>query len=174
MTDAVEDFDKETPFTIALRIRNAIARCRDPGYAAAFEAVHAKKALDAINADLAQDFVQRPGYMVVNSTWRYAIICPRLYISHVLASRFDWTSAHFGFPGQVRFFHTVLDEPRYVKMFQPNPAQLPDGTWAKRSKDDIEITFYVYKELQEVFKNIFTAQVQALDMSGEIEWVNSA
>ncbi|EKM58578.1 uncharacterized protein PHACADRAFT_253028 [Phanerochaete carnosa HHB-10118-sp] len=70
MTDAAEDFDKETLFTIALRIRNSLIRLREPGYAAASDAASGAKAVEFLNAELAQDFRQRPGHMVVNSNWR--------------------------------------------------------------------------------------------------------
>ncbi|GJE85404.1 hypothetical protein PsYK624_014830 [Phanerochaete sordida] len=154
VTKAAEDFDKETIFSIALRIRESLIQCRDPAYAAAYDAAHEPLAIQAINAELAQDFVQRPGYMVVNSTWR-----------------FDWTSAHFGFPGQTRFYHTILDEPQFLKMFHPNPTRLPDGSWEARPKDDIEIVFYIHKELQVAFMDFFTRQVRNLGMSGDVEWV---
>ncbi|EKM48225.1 uncharacterized protein PHACADRAFT_266493, partial [Phanerochaete carnosa HHB-10118-sp] len=68
--DAAEDLDKETLFTIALRVRKSLIRYREPGYAAAADAAHATRTVEAINAELAQDFIQRPGHMVVNSTWR--------------------------------------------------------------------------------------------------------
>lgn len=157
MTDAADDFEKETLFSIALRVRKALIRARDPAYAAAYDASHETKAIEAINNELAQDFIQRPGYMVVNSTWR-----------------FDWTSPHFGFPDQVRFYHTLLDEPRFVKMFRPNPTRQPDGTWGVRPKDDVEITFYIYKEFRAMFMELFTAQTKALGMSGNVEWVDVA
>lgn len=70
MCDAAENFDKETLFTIALRIRKSLIRLREPGYAAAADAASAVKAVEHVNAELAQDFIQRPGHMVVNSNWR--------------------------------------------------------------------------------------------------------
>ena len=89
----------------------------------------------------------------------------------MLLPRFDWTSAHFGFPGQTRFYHTILDEPRFVKMFQPNPTRLPNGTWQVRPKDDVEIVFYIHKEFRGTFMDLFAAQARHLGMSGEVEWV---
>ncbi|GJE86552.1 hypothetical protein PsYK624_026320 [Phanerochaete sordida] len=148
------DSSEATLLGTALRVRTALARCRDPAYAAAYDAASAPLAVRALNAELAQDFVQRPGRMAVNSTWR-----------------FDWTSAHFGWAGRTRFYHTVLDEPRFVKMFQPNPAPLPDGSWEVRSKDDVEIVFYIQKELRGAFVDLFAAQARELGMSGEVEWV---
>ena len=70
MTDAAEDYEKETPFTIALRVRKSLVRLRDPGYAAAYEAKGAKLARKAMDEGLWQDFIPRPGYMTINSTWR--------------------------------------------------------------------------------------------------------
>ncbi|GJE85403.1 hypothetical protein PsYK624_014820 [Phanerochaete sordida] len=154
VTKAADDFDKETIFSIALRIRQSLVQCRDPAYAAAYDAAQEPLAIQAINAELAQDFIPRPGHMVVNSTWR-----------------FDWTSAHFGFPGQTRFYHTILDEPRFIKMFQPNPTRLPDGTWQVRPKDDVEIVFYIHKESRGTFMDLFAAQAHDLGMSGDVEWV---
>lgn len=171
VTEAAEDIEKETVFSIALRIRKALVQCRDPEYAAAYDAAHEPLAIDAINSEMAQDFIQRPGYMAVNSTWRCAfstVICrPCL----TLERRFDWTSAHFGFPDQTRFCHTVLNEPQYLKMFRPNPTRLPDGTWEVRSKDDVEMIFYLHKELRGTFVDLFTAQARNLGMPGDVEWV---
>ncbi|GJE85414.1 hypothetical protein PsYK624_014930 [Phanerochaete sordida] len=155
MTDAAENHASDTVFSIAQRIRRALLKYRDPAYAAAYDAAHAPLALRAINAELAQDFVQRPGHMLVNSSWR-----------------FDWTSAHFGFPGQTRFYHTVdLDEPQVLKMFAPNPTRLTDGGWYTRSKDDVEMTFFVHKEQKGAFVELFTAQARNLGLTGDIEWV---
>lgn len=72
MTDAADDYSKETPYTIASRIRKALNRIRDPDYAPGYIAAHAKKSADAANAELGQDFIPRPGYMTINSTWRCA------------------------------------------------------------------------------------------------------
>ncbi|GJE85405.1 transferase family-like protein [Phanerochaete sordida] len=154
MTEAAEDFEKETVFSIALRIRKALVQCRDPAYAAAYDAAHEPLAIDAINSEMAQDFIQRPGYMVVNSTWR-----------------FDWTSAHFGFPDQTRFCHTVLNEPRFLKMFRPNPTRRPDGTWDVRPKDDVEMIFYVHKEIRSAVMDLFASEANKLGMTGDVEWV---
>lgn len=84
--------------------------------------------------------------------------------------RFDWTSAHFGYPGQTRFFHTLLDEPRYVKMFQPNPKKLPDGTWTTRP-GDLEMSFYVYKEVKDAFVEIYQTEARSLGVLGDIEFL---
>lgn len=59
-----------------------------------------------------------------------------------------------------------------MKFFQPNPTRQPDGTWSRRPKDDIEITFYVHKELKDAFKEIFTFQARILGMSGDVEWAD--
>ena len=82
---------------------------------------------------------------------------------------FDWTSAHFGYPGKTRFFHTLLDEPRYVKMFQPNPTRLPDGTW-QTHPGDIEIAFYVHREIVPAFVESFSSEAHALGVQGDIEF----
>ncbi|KIP05936.1 hypothetical protein PHLGIDRAFT_19573 [Phlebiopsis gigantea 11061_1 CR5-6] len=70
MTDAAEDYEQETPFTIALRVRKSLVRLRDPGYAAAYVAKGSKLARKAMDSGLFQDFIPRPGYMTINSTWR--------------------------------------------------------------------------------------------------------
>lgn len=70
MTDAADDPYKETPYTIALRVRKALVRLRDPGYAAAYEAKLSRLAREMLDAELAQDFITRSGNMVINSTWR--------------------------------------------------------------------------------------------------------
>ena len=56
-------------------------------------------------------------------------------------------------------------------MFHPNPNRLPDGTWETRPKDDVEIVFYIHKELRGTFVDLFTTQARNLGMSGEVEWV---
>lgn len=70
VTEAARDFSQETLYTIALRVRASLVRTREPGYAAAYEAAQRKLFREAIDSELASDFIQRPGYMVVNSTWR--------------------------------------------------------------------------------------------------------
>jgi hypothetical protein len=173
LTDPAEDYSKETIYTIALRVRKALIKIRDPGYAAAYVAANARKSQEAIDAELAQDFIPRPGYMAVNSTWRCVpfgcrdvVVCQSVPSMH----SFDWTSAHFGYPGQTRFFHTLLDEPRYVKIFQPNPMKLSDGSWRTRT-GDAEISFYLHKVVKDAFVDIFKAETRALEVSGEIEFV---
>ena len=79
MTDPAEDFAQETVATIAQRIRKSLQRARDPAYAAAYDAVHCTRMRRLANAELAQDFLQRPGNMVLNSTWRYVPFTSALY-----------------------------------------------------------------------------------------------
>lgn len=81
---------------------------------------------------------------------------------------FDWTSAHFGYPGRTRFFHTVLDGPRYVKFFEPNPVFQQDGTWKSRC-GDVEITLHVDDYVHTQFKKMLLEELQRLGVSGDIE-----
>jgi hypothetical protein len=176
VTDAAEEYEKETVHTIAKRVRRSLLKARDPSFAAAYGALNAEKALAAINAELAQDFIPRSGNMVVNSSWRYCLLfrCHRNFLTEPLLSpRYDWTSAHFGYPGQTRFFHTLLDEPRYVKIFQPNPTRMPDGTW-ETHPGDAEVTFYLHREVWAAFLEIFKTEARALGVSGEIEILDTA
>ncbi|KAI0685145.1 hypothetical protein BC835DRAFT_547471, partial [Cytidiella melzeri] len=145
-----EDFAIESVATIAARIRKALLRARQPGYVAAFDALREQKLVQITNAELGQDFLTRPGHMIVNSTWK-----------------FDWTSAHFGFPDKTRFFHTLITGPRFVKIFRPNPTLLQDGTWRASSPDDAEITFFIAKESSERFKDLFKQEVQAWGLAKE-------
>lgn len=110
--------------------------------------------------------------MVINSTWRYAnLTSTRRLVSMLISSTsFDWTSAHFGYPGKTRFFHTVLDGPRYVKMFEPNPTRQPDGTWTTR-RGDVEITLHVDEEACARFKELIVQEAHNLGVVGEIEFV---
>ncbi|KAI0090100.1 hypothetical protein BDY19DRAFT_888071 [Irpex rosettiformis] len=153
-TEPARDFVSETIATIALRVRQSLAKARDPGYITAFNAVHAQK-LEAIgNAELGRDLIMRPGDMVINSTWK-----------------FDWTSAHFGYPGQTRFYHTLINGPRFVKFFRPNPTLLPDGTWKPSSPDDVEINLFLPNEVKERFKEIISQEVKNLGVVGSIDFI---
>ena len=60
--------------TIALRVRQSLLRARDPDYVAAFDALHAQKLEEVGNAELGQDFLMRPGDMVINSTWKCVVV----------------------------------------------------------------------------------------------------
>lgn len=85
-----------------------------------------------------------------------------------IALSFDWTSAHFGYPGRTRFFHTVLDGPRYVKLFEPNPVLLLDGTWESR-RGDVEITLHVDDYAHAQFKKMLLEELRRLGVAGDIE-----
>lgn len=74
MTDPAGDFASETVATIAGRVRKAVLRARDPQFAAAYDAMHEAPQLKIANAELGQDFLTRPGHMILNSTWKYVWI----------------------------------------------------------------------------------------------------
>ena len=71
-TEPAEDFATEAIATIALRIRDSLQRAKDPAYVTAYDAIHAQKMEAVANAELGQNFLMRPGDMVINSTWKYA------------------------------------------------------------------------------------------------------
>jgi hypothetical protein len=85
---------------------------------------------------------------------------------------FDWTSAHFGYPNETRFYQpTRSSAPRYVRVNTPNPVLLPDGnTWESRS-GDFEVTFCVVKDVKERFEKTLKDNVKALGMPGDVEFV---
>lgn len=85
-----------------------------------------------------------------------------------IACRFDWTAAHFGYPGRARFYHTVLASPRYVKIFTPNPTALADGGW-RDNRGAAEVTFYLLREQKPAFERELRARCCALGLSGEFE-----
>ena len=68
----------------------------------------------------------------------------------------------------MRFFHTQLDEPRFIKMFQPNPVLMPDGTAYKPA--EVEITFYLYTEAKKRFKQVFAEELRRLGVQTECKW----
>ena len=72
-TEPAEDFAAETVATIALRIRDSLQRAKDPAYVTAYDAIHAQQVEAVANAELGQDFLMRPGDMVINSTWKYVL-----------------------------------------------------------------------------------------------------
>jgi hypothetical protein len=88
------------------------------------------------------------------------------------ASRFDWTSAHFGYPGMARFFHTSPSFSRYIKIFRANPAQQPDGSWVDRS-NDVECTLYIPRFARSAFQRIMQEAIEALGVTGDVEWIES-
>lgn len=82
--------------------------------------------------------------------------------------RFNWTAAHFGYPGRARFYNTDLNAPRYVKIFKPNPTALADGAW-RDNRGAAEVTLYLRCEQKPGFERELRAQCHALGLSGEIE-----
>ncbi|KAJ3551692.1 hypothetical protein NM688_g4560 [Phlebia brevispora] len=154
LTDPVADPTSETMYSIARRVRESVDRVRQPGFAAAWDAVHDPVALETANSDLAQNFVQPPGDFVLNSTWR-----------------FDWASAHFGYEGKTRFFHTQLDAPRFAKMFQPNPEVMPDGS-IQPSPYNVEVTFCLYEDARERFKPVLLEEMRRLGVASKPYFVD--
>ncbi|KAI0765762.1 hypothetical protein BC629DRAFT_1540223 [Irpex lacteus] len=153
-TESAPDFASETVATIALRVRQSMSRAKDPVYVAAYDTIHARKLEANGNAELGHDFLMRPGDMVINSTWK-----------------FDWFSVHFGYPGKTRFYHTLINGPRFVKFFRPNPTVLPDGTWRYSSLDDVEIDLFLPKEVRERFEKIIILETRKLGVIDSIEFV---
>jgi hypothetical protein len=89
----------------------------------------------------------------------------------VLLYSFDWTSAHFGYPNQTRFYHTNDPVPRYIEIYTPNPTLLPDGkTWEVHSWG-AEVTLYVAEDVKERFEKILQCNARCLGMTDEVEFV---
>ncbi|CAL1702969.1 unnamed protein product [Somion occarium] len=118
--------------SVATRIRLALQRMRDPEFLEAYAAKVRDQMQNISDANIDWDLTPQRGQMFVNSTWR-----------------FDWTSPHFGYPSQTQFFHTILQKPRYLKIVQPNPTRLADGSW-KTYNGDAEVTFSLLKNRTEI------------------------
>jgi hypothetical protein len=84
---------------------------------------------------------------------------------------FDWTSAHFGYPNQTRFYHTNFPTPRYVKIFTPNPTLSPDGKTWEVHYEDAEVTFFLAENVKKRFEKILQDNARDLGMLGEVEFV---
>lgn len=82
--------------------------------------------------------------------------------------RLDWTSPHFGYPGKTQFYHTILPEPRFLKIFQPNPVRLSDGTW-KTFAGDAEVTLSVLKDKRFAFEKAILDELEALGVEEKHE-----
>lgn len=144
-------------YTLAASIRRAVKLCRDPQHTLANAAICGRKFARAANATppMLLDFSPRPGVLHVNSSRPFA-----------------WTSAHFGYKGKARFFHTTSDAPRYIKIFTPNPTVLPDGSW--RSNDGAaEVVLYVEPHLRDKFVEELSVIVKDLGVEGVVEFVHA-
>ncbi|OCH93975.1 hypothetical protein OBBRIDRAFT_801484 [Obba rivulosa] len=124
----------------ARRIRLSLIGGRSPEFVADMSAYCGHKFQEAAESSRGLDFSPPPGHMTVNSTYKY-----------------DWTSAHFGYPGQTQFFHTVLPSPRYIKIFQANPQVIEDGSW-RRDQGMAEVTFYLQTRVKSRFIDILKAE----------------
>ena len=62
----------------------------------------------------------------------------------------------------MRFFHMMLDEPRGVKIFQPNPIVLPDGTVHRSGV--VEVTFFLHKVAMAKFETILPSEMRRLGL----------
>jgi hypothetical protein len=83
----------------------------------------------------------------------------------------EWTSAHFGYPNNTRFYQTDPPVPRYFKIFTPNPTLMPDGKTWEVHYGDIEVTFYLAEDIRERFEEILQNNARCLGMPGEVEFV---
>ncbi|KZW01146.1 hypothetical protein EXIGLDRAFT_603453, partial [Exidia glandulosa HHB12029] len=112
------------------------------------------KFLHAAENNVASDFSSAEGEMIVNST-----------------RHFDWTAAHFGYEGKARFFHTVINRPRYVKIFTPNSTpSCGDSEW-KQHQGDAEAVFYIEPYMKVDFIEDFRAVVAELGVHTEVDFV---
>ncbi|CAL1702968.1 unnamed protein product [Somion occarium] len=138
---------------IVRRVRQAITQVREPEFLEVLIAKVGDLALRAADANMLLDITPPDGIMAVNSTWR-----------------FDWTSAHFGHPGRTQFYHTMLLEPRFIKIVQPNPIRLADGTYQSFS-GDAEVTLCVLKKQRELFTRALHEEMGGLHVEGMPEVV---
>lgn len=137
-------------YDLASSIRQSLLLSRKPEHVQAHIAISGPKFVALANATppLSMDGSPVPGAMNVNST-----------------RPFDWTSAHFGYEGKARFYHTCSEAPRYVKIFTPNPTLLPDGSW-KSHHGAAEVVFYLETHLREPFLREFASLVRELGVEG--------
>lgn len=141
--------------TLALSIRRSLLSSRDTTTLGKLLVKTSARFAEAARNTHYTDFSSAPGALNINSTRPY-----------------NWTSAHFGYPGQARFFHTCSDAPRYVKMFTPNPTRQADGSWRDWA-GGAEVMFYIEPRYRGPFIKAFEAKVYALGVQGEVEWMES-
>ncbi|KAL4247583.1 Acyltransferase [Abortiporus biennis] len=139
--DVTSELDKgdhpPSLFALAQSVRQSLQQPRDPQFFARLQNQSNQRFQEIADSDMCVDLTPGPGEMVINSTWK-----------------FDYTSAHFGYPGKTRFFHTILSEPRFIKIFRPNPTLLPDGTWTRPDPRDAEITLFVRRQTLTQFEEV--------------------
>lgn len=161
-------------------IRASVLAGRDADFVDAFTAAVGERNRQVCAADHALDVAPEPGSMTVNSSMRYAVMPRTLSTTSENDSqsidclpRFDWTSAHFGYPGQTRFYHTAPRFARYVKIFKANPdvPHVPGAPWRSRT-DDAEVALAVSSvAVKDKFRRILSSELRSLGVSGAVEWV---
>ncbi|KAF8339727.1 uncharacterized protein EI90DRAFT_3012685 [Cantharellus anzutake] len=93
----------------------------------------------------------------------------------VLASnRYDWNSAHFGFPGCTRF-HTAWLANRYIRVFRSNPIlelreiegrDVVDCAVVDAREGYIDVQFKVDKEFRDVLQTRIDRDLEAVEKQG--------
>lgn len=164
---------REVVVSLAKSIRTSLLRMREPDYAHSCAKKVGQLMFSATTDVMSYNFIPLPGCMTTNITWKCVhLVQLKEYILTFMRTRFDWTSAHFGYPGQTRFYHHNYRKfSRYAKMFTPNPELLPDGrTWRERS-GDAEIGFCMAPEAKDSFQRMLQQNAESFGMSGKIEFV---
>lgn len=149
-----EDSPMTNLYSVASAVRRSLIRCRDPEHIAAHVAAYGNIMKATADRGGYIGYMSYPGILVVNSM-----------------RRLDWTSAHFGFPGQARFYQTMPHmSPRYLKLFSPNPTILADGTTIS-NEGGVEGMFYIRPALHGPFARALQQVTKELGMDGEVEFV---
>jgi len=137
-----------------IEIRKSLGRLKDPRFIKDM-VVDLAKRRSQVAWDKGMDFfMAKGGPLRVNSMWK-----------------FGWTSAHFGHPGKVRFYHEDSPRPRLVKIITPNP-KFVDGTLVSR-EGDMEVTLYVPQNGRKMFEELFDKYTKSLGMTGSVEFAPS-
>ncbi|KAH7099822.1 hypothetical protein BKA62DRAFT_708898 [Auriculariales sp. MPI-PUGE-AT-0066] len=159
LVQAVAHTPSESPSDVApfaLAIRKSLLDIRNPANLPAIISKTGARFVEAARTKHYTDFSSAPGALNINSTRPFA-----------------WTSAHFGYPGRARFFHTCSDAPRYVKIFTPNPTRTVDAAGQESWKDwkgGAEVTFFIEPRYRGAFIDSFSAKARELGVEGDIEF----
>ncbi|EIN10962.1 hypothetical protein PUNSTDRAFT_51528 [Punctularia strigosozonata HHB-11173 SS5] len=150
LSDPPSSGESLTMYNFAKRTRLAVLRTRDPEYLSDYYPIFTDRWQEIGAEDQIPNFSPPPGFMTVNSTWK-----------------FDWTSPHFGYPQSCRFYHNNLPFLRYVKLFVANPSEDSDGKW-RSNRDQVEIDFRLQKPIIDKFFHVLSTKLKEMGISGEV------
>ena len=154
---------------IAHKVYHAIKRAREPSFVDGYMSVASHKMLSAVNAGHTWLFAAAPGRVSVNSNTASARIFTLLSVAAdsqlpFYAHSIDWHTAHFGFPNNVKFYTSGLND-RYIRVFWSNPSDSATYSLASELADEpapsnrsMDVFFAVASDLRDrVLEDIKTA-----------------